>query len=194
MFVLGKKILRVTIFLGLSFVIGCGSVKRGIMVSSSETGSVISLVPFDNPESAGEKLTNPANFTSDKLNNRAIKIVAPGKAPEYWFVPGGNPKRLDIKVRQMAACTGANNEANKNRPIRFLLKGYQALSSEDYNLALEMAKQAESLDATLAAPHIISGLALLRQGKKEEARVSFNKAKTLDPEDRDIVDLLQMTQ
>jgi tetratricopeptide (TPR) repeat protein len=160
--------------------------------ASLEPGSELTLVPLDNPDSAGTKLKNPATLPTAALSKQAIRIASTGKSPIYWFAPTESGRRLDIRIKQLPACSVT--EINRNRPVRVLLKAYQALTAKDYNLAHQLSAQAGEIDPTLSAPYIISGLAWLQQGKGEDARVAFNKARALDPEDQDIVELLRLAQ
>lgn len=176
---------------GLFLMVGCAGTKP-ITFMSQEPGSELSLVPFDNLESIGTKLKNPAVVQQRDMSRQAVRISSTGKSPVYWFAPADNAKRLDIKVKQLPACGTA--ETNRNRPLRLLLKSYQSLSARDYVLTRELAIKAAEMDPTLAAPHILTGLSFYQQGKKEEARVAFNKARALDPEDQEISELLRLVQ
>jgi len=159
---------------------------------SLEPGSDMSLVPLDNPDSTGTKLKNPATLNTIQLQKQAVRISSTGKSPVYWFAPGESGRRMDIRIKQLPVCT--TNDGNRNRPVRVLLKAYQALSAKDYSLARQLATQASEFDATLSAPLIISGLAFLQENRREEARLAFSKARALDPEDQEIVELLRLAQ
>lgn len=175
----------------LTFLAGCAG-SRTVTFSSLEQGSEISLVPISNPDSEGTRLRNPAAMELSKLNSQAVRISSSGKASQYWFLPQTGGNQLQIKVNRLPSC--GNSEQNRNRPVRLLLKGYQALYTKDYNLARELAGQASIIDATLAAPHIITGLAYLKQGQRAQARSAFQKAAALDPADAEIAALLRATQ
>ncbi len=181
------------IALGLTWLVlpGCGG-ERTITFSSSEPGSVITVVPLDNPEGSSAPSTNPFVATSDKLVGKAVRIGAAGKSSQYWFPPDDSARRIDVKVRQLSACQV--NDKNNNRPVRLIMKAYQALSAKDLRLAKELAQKAADVDATLAAPLIITGLAFYQEGKRDQARLAFNKARSLDPEDAEIGELLRMVQ
>ncbi len=159
---------------------------------TTEPGSQISVVSLDNPEGPSAAVSNPFTVDSGKLTNRAVKIAAVGKSPLYFFPPDDSGRRVQVRVRQIPSCSQV--EANKNRPVRLLLKAYQALTSKDFNLARELSAKASSLDPTLAGSHIITGLAFFQEGRKQDARVAFNKAQALDPEDQEIQQLLRLVQ
>lgn len=186
-----RKALLAGSLAGLLFFSACAG-QRTMTFSALEAGSEISLVPLDNPDSSGQKLKNPATVNTTQLTKQAVRIAANGKSPIYWFAPGESGRRMDIRVKQLPACT--TTEMNRNRPVRVLMKAYQALASKDYNLARQLATQAAEIDTTLAAPLIISGLAYLQENRREEARLAFNKARALDPEDAEIAELLRLAQ
>lgn len=159
---------------------------------AQEPGSQVSLVPLDSPESEGTKLRNPASVDISGLKNKAVRISAAGKASQYWFSAPSSGPRLQVKVKRLGSCEG--QEGNRNRPMRLMLKAYQALYSKDYSLARELAGKAGVVDATLAAPHIIIGLAYLKEGDRQKALGSFNQAQALDPEDNEIGTLIRTSQ
>ena len=181
----------VILLMTLCILSGCAG-RRAITFLSQEPGSVVTLVPMDNPESQGKQLTNPVTLNTASMAGKAVRISAQGRAPHYWFAPGDSGRRIEIKVKTLPACN--QQIGDKNRPVRLLLKAYQALSTNDPNLARELARKAAEVDPTLAGPYIIIGLAATNQGAKEEARVAFNKARALDPDDADIGELLRLAQ
>ena len=170
---------------------GCGG-ERTITFQSSEPGSQITIVSLDNPEGNAPPSANPLVTSSGKLLGKAVRIGAVGKASQYWFPPDDSARRIDVKVRQLTACSA--NEKNQNRPVRLIMKAYQALSAKDLRLAKELAQKASDVDPNLAAPLIITGLAFYQEGQRDQARVAFNKARSLDPEDTEIGELLRMVQ
>ena len=95
-------------------------------------------------------------------------------------------------MRQLAVCEQLTGD--RNRTVRLLLKAYQALTIKDYEVVRELCKQAGDLDPTLAGPHILTGLSHMQQGHKNQARIAFNKARALDPDDQEIAQLLRMTR
>lgn len=183
------RVILFVFFLSIFWLIASCSGKRTITFASLEPGSQISVVPLDSPDSEGRKVRNPAQLDAGLLTKEAVRISATGKASQFWFMPDNKGQRLQIKVKSLPSCDNA--EGGRNRSTRLLLKAYQALYAKDYRMARELAGNASVIDATLAAPHIIAGLAYLREGDKENARTSFNKAKALDPEDAEIDVLLR---
>ena len=172
--------------------LGACAGKRAISFVSTEPGSQISLVPLSSTDAEGQKLRNPAKLDTAQLQSNAVRISSAGKASQYWFAPGDQGNQIQITVKRLPSCESA--EGNRNRPVRVLLKAYQALYSRNYRLAREMASRASVLDPTLAAPFIITGLAYLREGNKERARGAFSQAQSLDPEDGEIGKLLRAVQ
>jgi hypothetical protein len=169
----------------------CAS-KRNMIFSSAEPGSTIAVVPLDNPDGAVQTVGNPFNTNTARLTGKAVRISANGKAPQFWFPPDDSSHRIEVKVKNLPVCS--QSEGNRNRPLRLLLKAYQALTEKDFNLARELCTKAAQIDPTLAAPLIITGLTYFQEGKRTEARVAFNKAKALDPEDQELNELLRMVQ
>src|SRR5690606_36983453 len=84
----------------------------------------------------------------------------------------------------------ADNRATLNRSLRLLMRAYQALARDDLDQALALAAESSKLEPEIAAPHIVQGIALMKQDKGGSARVAFAKAKALDPGDSDIDRLL----
>jgi tetratricopeptide (TPR) repeat protein len=57
----------------------------------------------------------------------------------------------------------------------------KAASNNNFEKMYDLAREAESLDATLAEPYAYSGLYLYRTGDSASAEKDFQKALTLDP-------------
>lgn len=178
-------------FLVAAFLGACAG-RRSVTFVSQEPGSQVALVPLDAPDAEGTKLRNPATVDAGQMKNKAVRISAAGKASQYWFSAPPGAARLQVKVKRLGSCEG--QEGNRNRPMRLLLKAYQALYSKDFTLARELAGKASVVDPTLAAPHIILGLAFLREGDRQKASAAFTQAQALDPEDNEIGALLRTAQ
>ncbi len=183
---------RIVLFAALLVLAGCSSSGRLMSFSSVEPDSRISVVTLKNPEGASTQVSNPYEVRGGELEGKAVKIDAPGKAAQYWFPPDESGNRVEVKVNNLPNCMMGS--VNPNRPLRLILKAYQALSSRDYALARDMADKATKIDPTLAGPHIIMGLTYFRQGDRKNANLAFNKARALDPEDQEIVQLLNMVR
>ena len=160
--------------------------------TAAEQGSTIAIVPLDNPEGPATNEKNPLITTTEKLAGKAVRISAAGKASQYWFPPEESARRIDVKVKSLPSCM--MGDTNRNRPLRLLLKAYQALTTKEFTLTRELCTKASEVDPTLAAPFIITGLSWYQEGKRDQARVAFNKARALDPEDQEIGQLLRMVQ
>ena len=144
-------------------VASCATGHKAVSVSTTEPGAGLSLVPLDNPDGIGVTLPNPTTLSVERLRGKAIRISAQGKAPSYWFTPNETGRRVEIRVKQLSVC-GNSNEANRNRPVRLVLKAYQALSANDYALARELAKKARDRFDTRRS-YIITGLSFYNEGR-----------------------------
>ncbi len=89
---------------------------------------------------------------------------------------------------------GKGGPKNLNLTHRLLLRAYQALSRQDYAMAQDLANKLSAVSPELAAPLIVKGLALMQEGRKDEARSVLTAAKALDPEDKDIDQLIEITR
>ena len=147
----------------------------------------------------------PLTVEVDKLAGKVVKITQPGAAPVYWVVSDLVAERTDANIAFVAdgsasnnsdqdGAAGINSKATANRVVRLLLKSYQSLASKRFNEAKELAKQAAAIDPQVAGPHVIEGLVYFQEGKTPEARTALLKAKVLDPEDKDIDELLEVIQ
>ncbi len=172
--------------------LGACAGRRTVTFISQEPGAQLALVPMESPESEGTKLRNPAAVDLAQMKNKAVRISATGKASQYWFSSLAQAPRVQVKIKRLGSCEG--QEGNRNRPTRLLLKAYQALYSKDFSLARDLASRASLIDTTLAAPHIITGLAFLKEGDRPKALASFNQAQALDPEDSEIGSLIRTAQ
>ncbi len=84
------------------------------------------------------------------------------------------------------------DDGQMNMAARLLLKSYQALVANDYTVARELADKALQVDPRIAAPHIVMGLSLLQEDRREDARAAFQKASAIDPSDKDLMALLEL--
>lgn len=164
-----------------------------VEITSKVPSSKVALVSLDSLNTTGKVLSNPAKLDLKQINGNAIRVDADGKSPLFLVFQPPAKNRVSLTIKELAACTLAN-EANRNKPVRLIMKAYQALSEENWNLAKQLAAKASELDATLAAPYIIQGLANYRSGHRTEAKTAFNTAKALDPDDLDIIELLRMVK
>lgn len=118
----------------------------------------------------------------------AAQIAAAKKEVE------AQPQQQAPQQAQAAPAVPSVPVAALNKTHRLLLKAYEALISDDLPLARDLAQQLATQVPELASPFIIIGLTHLRAGDQENARLSFTKAASLDPEDDATKELMQMTQ
>lgn len=145
----------------------------------------------------------PLTIEVERLQGKILRISQAGKLPAYWVVSeaAGDTTEATIKLADnpsspsTAASGGGerfDSKASTNRVLRLLLKSYQALSGKRFKAARELAEQAASIDPELAAPQVIMGLSLFKEGKSAEAKNALAKARALDPEDKDIDELMKV--
>ena len=170
---------------------GCATSRRELVIQSLEPGSTLTRVPLQSPEDSGTSLKNPSVVPISQLKGQFIRISAPNRIPQNWIVLDESATKIGVVIRRLR---DTSQRENRNPPVRLVLKAYQALASNDPKSARELASRAAQLDAQLAAPHIILGLLYLNEKKLEDARVSFTKARNLDPDDKDIDVLLKSAQ
>jgi predicted Zn-dependent protease len=169
---------------------GCSSPPSRVTFTSTEPGTA-KLLPLNNLSAPGQDLGNfPVSLPKDRLVGKAVQLSAKGRSPQFWIVQSEPDSRLQFNVKFLPPVAGQDN-VNHNRSYRVLMKAYQALSSNDFKMAKEYSQKLVELDPAISAPYILIGIAALEEGKNEEARAALNKAKVLDPEDTEILELLK---
>lgn len=188
------------------FALGVGScaTTKTITVSASDKATV-TAVPLASPDDKGDLLgETPVTVNLNQLDGKVVRLNAPGKLPLYWVVTDVAGDSTEAKFnlqenplyRDKAGKSDApiDRKTAMNRILRLLMQSYKALSAKDYALSKDLAKKAIDIDPELAAPLIIRGMALLKEGKVDEARAALSQAKALDPEDANIDQLLKVTK
>lgn len=155
--------------------------------------ATLSLVSLTDPSGEGQILGElPSTIELPKLEGKVVRIFAEGHAPQYWIAKDfvANTTKVNVSLVPLAGDEkgkgGAGKGASNNLAFRLLLKGYGAISKGNWSLGREFAAKLEELEPTIAAPHIITGIAYFSEGKKAEARIAFEKAFALDPDDAEI--------
>ena len=171
----------------------------------SGSNSKVSLVSATKLDEDGTLLgETPVTVPLDKLTGKIVKISQKGKQPIYWVVTdaAGDKTEANIKLLDDLATAGGLGGSDSrtdpklklNRVMRLLMRSYQALSGKRFKDARELAEQAGTIDPEIAAPQVIRGLAFYQEGNKSEARAALAKAQALDPEDKEIENLLKMVR
>lgn len=182
-----------------------GCTTQEITFNSMEQGLEVNVVlaKLSDPNGVGETLGKaPVTVPLDKVKGKVVRLDSKGKQSQLWVIPDGfgektkaEFKLIDISAAQSNSAGGNTNSnvsiTSLNQLARLMLKSYQALSGKRYEAALDLARQASSINPSLAAPFLIIGITQMQKGEKEAARLSLNKAKTLDPADMDIDRLLE---
>lgn len=136
-----------------------------------------------------------------------LRVSKSGKTLQHWVFPkdsGGSIELQladDLEEKISAADASINATPQKasealdiNLVPRLLLQSYQALTDKDYALARSLAEQASTLSAQIAAPQILIGLSWLQEGNKPNAKTAFSKAKGLDPSDKNLDQLISISE
>jgi tetratricopeptide (TPR) repeat protein len=189
-----KKILMISATLAFGY--GCAS--KTLTLVSNEKANV-SLVDYDDQAGEGDLIgETPVAIEVDKLKRQYIRVWGEEIHPQFWVVRPLDDAKTEITLRlDRRDDAGADDAALRlqemNRSFRMLMRAYKALTAKDLETAREISKQINQLQPDIAAPHIITGLSFLAEGNKSKARASFLKAKNLDPEDRDLEELLRLS-
>jgi hypothetical protein len=173
----------------------CASLSK---VSFKSKDSVtIRAVDWADLNGAGQILgQTPVDVDLDRLKGKVLVLTAPNRATQYWVVPYTTGKKLEatVKLEERNQGTTAAAVFPVKSYSRLLMKAFEALQSKDYNLASDLAVKMATIAPEDPASSIISGLAALQKGNKSRARGEFEKAKSLDPENGDISELLQLAR
>lgn len=164
--------------------------------------ATLSLVSLSDPSGEGQILGElPSTIEVEKLEGKVVKINAEGFVPQYWiakdFVADSTKVNIALTPLEEGAGGkggGSGKGGSSNLAFRILMKGYGAISKGDNKLGRELAEKLQEIDPTLAAPHILTGIAFFNEGKKSEAKTAFEKALALDPEDLEIKKMIDATR
>jgi len=175
---------------------GCAT--QTLTLVSNEKAN-ISLVDYDDQTGEGDLVgETPVAIEVGKLKRQYIRVWGEGLHPQFWVVKPLDDAKTEITLRlDRKEDSGESDAAARlqelNRSFRMLMRAYKALTSKDLETSREISKQINQLQPDVAAPHIITGLSFLAEGNKSKARAAFLKAKNMDPEDRDIEELLRLS-
>lgn len=192
-----KKFRILALILGLINLSFACATKTLTLVSNEKAN--VSLVDYDDQAGEGDLLgETPVSIELDKLKRQYLRIWGEGLYSQYWVVKALEDSKTEITLRmdrkeETGQADAAGKIAEMNRSFRMLMRAYKALTSKDLESAREISKQINQLQPDIAAPHIITGLSYLAESNKSKARAAFQKAKNLDPEDRDIEELLRLS-
>jgi hypothetical protein len=205
------KLIKVTVILIVVSAASACTTDRTVQFDVPE-GITVSIVDPSRPNATGEVIAKPYNIPAAKLDQKAIRFAGPGKVPQFWifssqqaesirlapalanapFREGQQPKSNEDPQKEKEA--DKKVDLNSNVSHRLLMQSYRSLLANDLDVAQEAAISLEKLDPKLASPKIIKGLVALQKGENDVARSEFTTAKTLDPEDKEIDSLIELTQ
>ncbi len=160
----------------------------------------ISLVNYDDQGGEGDLIgETPVAIELGKLKKQYVRVWGEGVQSQYWIVKpltdGKNEITLRVERREEPDDSDAQAKIQElNRSNRMLMRAYKALTAKDWESAREVAKQLSQVSPDASAPHVLTGLSYLAEGVPAKARASFLKAKNLDPEDRDIDELIRLSK
>lgn len=181
--------------------LSCVSCGGSIALKTSSPATVSTLEWSDLASKGAVIGKTPLEFDQDKISNKVVKIEGEGKLPQYWVFTNLNGSKIDLQttLEDAPEGEGENKEDKKeaeflNRNLRLLLNAYESLVSNDYEAAKKIAKSLQDNIPTIAAPHIIVGLANLREGNRAAAHSAFKVAKSLDPSDTAIEKLIEISK
>lgn len=201
---------------------GCATKKISLATTEKATVSLVNPMRLDEVgEVLGEA---PVTIATNQVGGRIIRVSAPGKVTQYIMIsdllgvetkatlnlqdlpkekePAQQPQpqqqpqqpQPNPEPKKEPSESGKAGPKNLNLTHRLLLRAYQALSRQDYAMAQDLANKLAAVSPELAAPLIVKGLALMQEGRKDEARSVLTAAKALDPEDKDIDQLIEITR
>jgi tetratricopeptide (TPR) repeat protein len=197
-----RCLLRIALVLVVCTNAACATTK--VFVFKTNGPAKVDLVATGKLDDPGQPLgQTPLTIDVEKLKGKVLRISQTGKLPAYWAVSeaAGDKTEATIKLAEDPSAAGAtagasgtrlDAKASTNRVLRLLLKSYQALSGKRFEAARELAGQAAAIDPELAAPQVILGLSLFKEGKAAEAKIALAKARALDPGDKDIDELMKI--
>lgn len=151
--------------------------------------ATVSLVAPGDAGGTGQVLGDlPYVVDLPEVEGKVLKVSGDGLVPQYWVVRQflGEETKFVLKLEDAPRKDEEKSGASKNVVMRLIMRSYAALARSDLVGAMELAKKVEAMDPSLAAPHILAGLVLERQGKVADAKASFEKALAVDPEDQDL--------
>lgn len=173
--------------------VGCAS--PNVTFTSNEKATV-SLVTTTSTDGQGEVLGDtPQTLPMEKLEGKVVKIWSPDVYPQFWVLSplSGGDTSIQLKLEKKPA---SNNQsaASTNVKFRMIMRAYKALADQKWQMARDLSDELAKLEPEAAAPHLITGIAFLREGKKPEARSAFERAQAFDPDDADITKLIRIAQ
>jgi hypothetical protein len=172
----------------------CASLSRATFKSKDTV--TVRAVDWSDLSGSGQLLgQTPLDVDLDKLKGKVLVLTAPNRQTQYWVVPYTTGQKLEANVKLEAKDQGSAAGVFPVKAYsRLIMKAFEALQSKDYNLAADLATKMAALAPDDPSSSIITGLAALQKGNKSKARAEFEKAKSLDPENSEINQLLQLSR
>jgi hypothetical protein len=161
---------------------------------STDSPATVTILDQKRLQPLGKPQKTPHMLDAEATTGKVIKVEAKGKIPQYWVfsAPKGDELHAQLKLSDLPPSNEGEVEKTRDANVshRLLMKSYQAFATGDLEKAKTIATELKTVAPKIAAPSVILGLISLRQGDKNAARLLFEQAKALDPQDSDIEKLL----
>lgn len=150
-----------------------------------------SLVNFGDITESGKDLgTLPVDIEVSELAGSSVRLTAPGFETQHWVIAEQLGETNTVRVNLDKSIEEATELPRlQTSASLLLLRSYKALSESNYELAIQLAKESESVLRLGPATSIVEALALLQSGQKQQAQVTVEKALALYPEVDDLKQL-----
>lgn len=171
---------------------GAYSCRHSLIRIESSDNAKVDIVEWDNLNGIGIAKGNvPVEFPREEVESKVLRVSGKGKLPlhVYMFEPKG--EIIVTKIQLDDVPTKSSSDDEENLIFRLLIRSYQELTKKNWNESIALAEQMSKLRPKLAAPHILIGMALLKNGRADEARNSLVKARALDPSDPIINEMIE---
>lgn len=173
----------------------CTTPKVFFKVSPEVSGGIQPIGKFD---AAEQPLDTKEGVDLKSLQSKMVRLGVKDSPSHYWFFPNAESDRLEITANKdlflkNGECDKKSNDGTANFEIasRFILKAGEALVEKNFSVAAQTADSLIKIAPTLSVGYRLKGLALLQQGRKEEAKPLLQQALTLNPNDEELKDLSQ---
>lgn len=140
----------------------------------------------------------PISLQPSQYKNTVIKLEAPGKIPFYWYFLDqfSDNRSIYLVPTTLGPADSQENYINEkiyndlNRSNELTMSGYTALNNGQLELASDFIEKAIRLYPEVATYYILKGMLSLKKGNVKQAKDLWLYAKSLDPNDPDLEQLI----